>query len=612
MARWNKDRRLLEPEQASLRRFQLIESDEPNLRRDVFPYREVCRIDFDHQITTLDPAKNFYITDTTFRDGQQARPPYTVEQIIDLFKLMHRIGGPKGVIRQSEFFLYTARDRDAVEQCLDLEYEYPEVTGWIRAVSEDLKLVKEMGLGETGILTSVSDYHIYLKLGMTRAEAKDRYLSIVKDAMELGIVPRCHFEDVTRADIYGFVVPFAQELREASEQYDVSVKVRLCDTLGLGVTYPGTALPRSVPKLVRVMIDEAGFPGEHLEWHGHNDFHKTLINAATAWLYGLASVNGTLLGFGERTGNTPIEALVFEYISLRGSANGMDTKAVTEMADYFTKEIGYRIPPNYPFVGRDFNATSAGIHVDGLVKNEEIYNIFDTKTILGRPLSIIITDKSGTAAVAHWVNQKLRLTGDDQLDKKHPGIIKMAQAIQKEYENGRITSMSSKEMEKLARKYLPQCFQSEFDRLKAKAKDLAYTVLEEYIETEAIRSMETSVQEPSMQALLNAHPFIQFLYVVDANGYKTTKNITHVTDRAKFETQFIGDNLADRVWFVEPMKDGKIHVTDFYTSRFTNALCITVSGPLRNNDDEIVGVLGLDIRFEDLTKIEAEEEKNDD
>ena len=452
MARWNKDRRLLDHEFDSLRHFQLIDSEEPNLRRDIFPYTDVCRTDFDHQVTTVDPAKQWIITDTTFRDGQQARPPYTVKQIVDIYKILSQISGPRGIIRQSEFFLYSDRDREAVEQCMELEYNFPQITGWIRAVSEDLNLVKQMGLGETGILTSVSDYHIYLKLGLNRTQARDRYMSIVKDALELGIVPRCHFEDVTRADIYGFVVPFAQELLEASRSYGIKVKIRLCDTLGLGIPYPGSALPRAVPKLVRALIDDAGFGGEDLEWHGHNDFHKALVNAATAWLYGLSAVNGTLLGFGERTGNTPIEAMVIEYISLRGETSGLNTQAITEMARYFEEQIGYRIPPNFPFVGRDFNATSAGVHVDGIVKNEEIYNIFDTKNILNRPLSIVITDKSGTSAIAHWVNQKLGLSGDNALDKKHPGIIKIGRAILKEYEKGRVTSMSNREMERLARK----------------------------------------------------------------------------------------------------------------------------------------------------------------
>ncbi len=155
---------------------------------------------------------------------------------------------------------------------------------------------------------------------MDRKAALEKYLKIVRAALEKGIIPRCHFEDVTRADIDGFCIPFAIELMRLREQSGIDIKIRLCDTLGFGVTYPGAALPRSVPKLVRAFIDDAGVPGRLLEWHGHNDFHKVLVNAATAWLYGCGGANGTLLGFGERTGNAPIEGLIFEYIGLKGDA----------------------------------------------------------------------------------------------------------------------------------------------------------------------------------------------------------------------------------------------------------------------------------------------------
>ncbi|RLA96784.1 MAG: histone-lysine N-methyltransferase, partial [Deltaproteobacteria bacterium] len=178
-------------------RYQLQDVDEPHLFKEIFPYEEVCRVEFDHRVELIDPPDDIFITDTTFRDGQQARPPYTVQQIVDLFDMLYRLGGKGGVIRQTEFFLYTDKDREAVERCLERGYPYPEITGWIRANKEDFKLVKEMGLKETGILTSVSDYHIFLKLGKNRRAAMIDYLRIVEAALEEGIRPRCHFEDIT-------------------------------------------------------------------------------------------------------------------------------------------------------------------------------------------------------------------------------------------------------------------------------------------------------------------------------------------------------------------------------------------------------------------------------
>ena len=608
MARWNKLKKVLEHQHTKFWVYRLQDVPEPNLQREVFPYGEVSRIDFDHKLISIDPADEFVITDTTFRDGQQARPPYTVQQIEAIFDLLHRLSGDNGVIRQTEFFLYSKRDRESVERCLAKGYRYPEITAWIRAVEQDLDLVLDMGLKETGILTSVSDYHIFFKLNSSRAKIMEKYLAIVRAALEKGITPRCHFEDITRADIYGFCVPFAIELMKLREESGIDIKIRLCDTLGFGVTYPGAALPRSVPKLVRAIIDDAGVPGNLLEWHGHNDFHKVLINATTAWLYGCSAANGTLLGFGERTGNAPVEGLIIEYIGLMGHENGIDTSAITDMANYFTHELGYKIPANYPFAGSDFNATSAGIHADGLIKNEEIYNIFDTRKILSRPVSITVTDKTGIAGVAYWVNSRLGLEGENSINKRHPGIVKIHKRIMQEYEEGRVTSISRKEMEQWARQYLPEHFVSEFDLLKQEAHALAAHLVEEVVESEEIKSMDSSRQEPVLQSLLDLNPFIQYIYVTDREGKKTTPNITHIADRAKYDKAEIGEDLSDRDWFVNPIKDGKPYITDFYKSIYTGALCITVSAAIRDESDEIIGVLGLDIRFEDLAKLEEEKE----
>jgi len=604
MARWNQKKRVLDHEHSKFWQYNLVDLTEPNLMREIFPYDEVPRIAFDHKLQPIDPAEDIFITDTTFRDGQQARPPYTVKQIETIFDFLHRLSGPHGVIRQSEFFLYTDKDRQALDACLAKDYRYPEITGWIRAVEQDLQLVVDSGLKETGILTSVSDYHVFLKLKLDRKAALKKYLDIVRAALDKGIAPRCHFEDITRADIYGFCIPFAIELMRLREESGTDIKIRLCDTLGFGVTYPGAALPRSVPKMVRAFIDDAGVPGHLLEWHGHNDFHKVLVNAATAWLYGCSGANGTLFCFGERTGNAPIEGLIIEYIGLKGSQNGIDTTAITDVAEYFQQELGVRIPPNYPFAGEEFNATRAGIHADGLVKDEEIYNIFNTQMILKRPISIIITDKSGVSSVAYWVNIRLRLEGDKRLDKRHPGIVKMHKRVMREYEQGRNTSISNEELERWARRYLPEYFVSEFDMLKQKAHSLAAHLVEEVVESDAIKSMDPGRQESTLQTLLDLNPFIQYIYVTDKEGLKITRNVTHIVDKSKYESAKIGEDLSDRPWFTEPLRDGKVHVTDFYTSRYTGALCITVSAPIRNELEEIVGILGIDIRFEDLAKME--------
>ncbi|MCF0136463.1 MAG: 2-isopropylmalate synthase [Lachnospiraceae bacterium] len=428
-------------------RYNLQDVPDPILYRDVYSYDQVPKVAFNHRRVPMNMPEDIWITDTSFRDGQQSVNPYTTKQIVDLYKMLSRLGGPYGIIRQTEFFVYTKKDRDALEQCMDLGLRFPEITTWIRATKEDFKLVKDLGVRETGILVSASDYHIFKKLKMSRSQAMDYYLSTVKEAFDAGVMPRCHLEDITRADFYGFVVPFVNALMELSEDAGIPVRIRACDTMGYGVPYTEVALPRSVPGIIYGLQHFSGVPSDMLEWHGHNDFYKAVTNASTAWLYGASGVNCSMLGIGERTGNIPLEAMVFEYASLRGSLDGMDPTVITEIGEYFSKEMGYDIPPMTPFVGRNFNVTRAGIHADGMMKDEEIYNIFDTRKILNRPASVLISKTSGASGIAYWINQNYFLEGDAALDKKDPLVTAMKEWVDLEFANGRVTNLSNEELE---------------------------------------------------------------------------------------------------------------------------------------------------------------------
>ncbi|MBR4123869.1 MAG: 2-isopropylmalate synthase [Clostridia bacterium] len=431
----------------SMYKYSLQDVEEPNLYRDLYTYDDIPKVAFNHRRVPMNMPEEIWITDTSLRDGQQSVEPYTVDQIVHLYKLMSKLGGPFGIIRQTEFFVYSKKDREALQKCQELGLKFPEITTWIRASKEDFKLVKDLGIRETGILVSCSDYHIFKKLKMTRKQAMDSYLSAVAEAFEAGVMPRCHLEDITRADFYGFVVPFVNELMKMSKQAGIPVRIRACDTMGYGVPYSEVALPRSVPGIIYGLQHYSDVPSEMLEWHGHNDFYKAVSNASTAWLYGASAVNCSLLGIGERTGNVPLEAMIMEYASLRGSLDGMDTSVITEIADYFKSEMGYEIPPMTPFVGRNFNVTRAGIHADGLLKDEEIYNIFNTDKILNRPASVTVSKTSGLAGIAYWINNTYRLPKEKQVDKKDPLVIALKEWVDKEYEDGRQTALSNGELE---------------------------------------------------------------------------------------------------------------------------------------------------------------------
>ena len=439
-------------------KYSLQDIADPNLQRDIYSYGTVPKVAFNHRRVPMNMPEEIWITDTSLRDGQQSVEPYTTEQIVSIYKLLSRLGGPYGIIRQTEFFIYSKKDRIALEKCLELDLKFPQITSWIRASKEDFRLVKDLGIQETGILVSCSDYHIFKKMKMTRKQAMEHYLATVKDAFEAGVIPRCHLEDIPRADFYGFVVPFVNELQKLSREAGIPVKIRACDTMGYGVPYTEVALPRSVAGIIYGLQHYSDVPSEHLEWHGHNDFHMAVANASTAWLYGACAVNCSLLGIGERTGNIPLESMVFQYAALRGSMDGMDPTVITEIGEFFEKDIGYTVPPMTPFVGRSFNSTRAGIHADGLMKDAEIYTIFDTEKLLNRPATVEISKTSGLAGIAYWINKIYRLPEDKQLGKNDPLVVALKEWVDGLYEDGRQTIVSYKEMQEKINQLAPGRF----------------------------------------------------------------------------------------------------------------------------------------------------------
>jgi len=165
-----------------------------------------------------------------------------------------------------------------------------------------------------------------------------------------------------------------------------------------------------------------------------------------------------LLGIGERTGNVPLEAMVIEYASLTGSFDGMDPTVITEIAEYFQKELHYDIPAMTPFVGSNFNVTRAGIHADGMMKDAEIYNIFDTEKILNRPAAVSISGTSGLAGIAYWVNNHYKLLPEQMVNKQDSLVIEMKKTIDQQYADGRTTIMGDEELEEIVQTLAPGRF----------------------------------------------------------------------------------------------------------------------------------------------------------
>lgn len=414
---------------------------EANLFPETFPPHEFPQFLWQERPTTL-PAQA-WTTETTHRDGQQGGLPLTTEDGLRIYDLMGEFTGQSGALRQAEFFVYRPADRAMLEGALE-RYRggHPvEPTTWIRATRKDAELVAGLGVRETGMLASASDYHTFHKFTPGgRAQAARTYLEAVRAVLDAGLRPRLHLEDATRAP-REFILPFVAEVQRLAAAYPESQapKFRICDTMGVGLPLEGVAWPRSVPGMVKE-LRAAGIPSELLEFHPHNDTHLVVANCLAAVTAGCAAINGTLLGKGERTGNAPLEGVLLHLIGMHLTAQA-DFTVLNKLNDLYER-LGQGVPTKYPLYGRDAHRTRAGIHADGLNKFWPMYAPFNVPALLGRPLDLSLTKDSGIAGLIFLIKQH---TGQE-LAKDHAGLRALHHHLTADFDAGRQTAVEWEEI----------------------------------------------------------------------------------------------------------------------------------------------------------------------
>ena len=378
------------------------------------------------------------ITDTTLRDGAQdsriALFPHGAR--IKYYDLLHKLDNGTGTIYAVEAFIYQKRDAWTIEKLLERGYEFPKVTTWTRATPKDIKLLVELSQGrikETGMLASASDHHIFDKLGFrSKEEAIEKYLQPIETALENDIIPRIHLEDCTRADIYGWVIPFMQRALDLSKGI---AKFRICDTIGWGIPDPYAALPWGIPRLFTVIREETG---AELEFHGHNDFGLATANSIMAWRYGGTKVNVAFGGLGERTGNTSLEQMIAALIRYKGDP-GLDLTALEEMKNLIHNEVT-PLPDRAPIIGEVFT-TSAGIHQAGVAAQADapgglIYLPFEA-SMFGRDTVELsrVGSLSGSEGLVSILNRAMEERGSEQRFKSTSRVVKkIYDRLQEEYD----------------------------------------------------------------------------------------------------------------------------------------------------------------------------------
>ncbi len=377
------------------------------------------------------------ITDTTLRDGAQDSrfavfPP---ETRLKYYDLLHRLDNGTGAIYAVEAFIYQKRDVWTLEKLLERAYAWPRVTTWTRATPKDIKLLMEVSQGkvkETGMLASASDHHIFDKLNYaSKEDAIEKYLQPIVTALENNIVPRVHLEDCTRADIYGWVIPFIQRVMDVSKGI---AKFRICDTIGWGSPDPYASLPWGIPRLFTVLRAETG---AELEYHGHNDFGLATANSIAAWRYGAKKVNVAFAGLGERTGNTSLEQTIAALIRHYGDP-GFDLHALEEMRQLVDAEV-IELNDRLPLIGEVFT-TTAGIHQAGVGRQGAapgglIYLPFAASLFGRKEVELSrVGSLSGSEGIISVLNRELERLGSETRVKETSRVVKQIyDRIQDEY-----------------------------------------------------------------------------------------------------------------------------------------------------------------------------------
>ncbi len=417
----------------------IADVSQPEYFPDSFPRDDFPRYAWVERPPHLPAA--VWTTETTHRDGQQGGLPLSTETSLKIYDILCQFTGRSGAIRQAEFFVYRASDRAAVEGALARWRDGApiEPTTWIRATAKDAALIGALGVRETGMLASISDYHTFHKFTPGgRSQAAAVYLDAVRSVVDAGIRPRLHLEDATRAPL-DIILAFAEAAVNAAGA--LRPKFRVCDTMGLGLPYDDVPAPRSIPRIFRA-LREMGVPADDLEFHPHNDTGLIVANCLAAVREGCAVINGTMLGKGERTGNAPLEMVLLHLIGMGYFADVRpDFTALNRLVDLYAA-LGEPIAPKYPLYGRDAHRTRAGVHADGLNKFWWMYAPFDVPALLGRPLEVSLTKESGSAGLVFLIRQHLGI----QVSKDDPLVQAVYADLMAEFDGGRVTSVEWEEI----------------------------------------------------------------------------------------------------------------------------------------------------------------------
>jgi 2-isopropylmalate synthase len=363
-------------------------------------------------------SDRLYIFDTTLRDGEQVPGCQlnTVEKI-EVAKALQDLGVD---VIEAGFPISSPGDFDSVV-AISKAVTWPTICALTRAVEKDIDVAAESlkyakkGRIHTGIGTS--DFHIYHKLNSTPDAIIERGVAAVKYAKK-------YVEDVEF---------YAEDAGRTENEYLARVIEAVINAGATVVNIPDTTgytLPNEFGAKIKYLMENV--PNIHkaiISTHCHNDLGMATANTVSGILNGARQAEVTINGIGERAGNTSLEEVVMtlktHYKSL-GIDTGVNTKKIYGTSRMVSNLMNMPVQPNKAIVGRNAFAHSSGIHQDGVLKSRETYEIMDPTDVGINESAILLTARSGRAALKH----RLELMGfkleKEKLDEIYQEFLNLA------------------------------------------------------------------------------------------------------------------------------------------------------------------------------------------
>ncbi|MBI4067525.1 2-isopropylmalate synthase [Candidatus Gottesmanbacteria bacterium] len=363
--------------------------------------------------------EKIYIFDTTLRDGEQSPgAKLNTRQKVELARQLEKLGVD---IIEAGFPISSPGDFKSVEE-ISRTIRNCIVCGLTRAIKKDidvaaaaLKKAKYPRI-HTGI--GASDMHIEHKFKSNREEILKRAVGAVKYAKKYVSDVEFYAEDAGRADN-----AFLARMIEAVIKAGATV-VNIPDTTGY-------CFPEEYGAKIKYLVDHvSNIDKAVISVHTHDDIGLAVANALAGISNGARQVEGTINGIGERAGNTSLEEVIMAIYTRRDYLpyyTRIKTRELIPTSRMVANIMGIPVQPNKAIVGANAFAHSSGIHQDGVLKRRENYEIIDPKVVGADSSQIILTARSGRAALRHRIEDiGYKIKEGEELDRIYQEFLKMA------------------------------------------------------------------------------------------------------------------------------------------------------------------------------------------